>query len=128
MNINRTRTLANISDRAARITEDYRLVWNRHEQAFYVTHKTDRTRRYLVTTCSCACPSYKNYGDCKHRIGLPALLQVEIARYQLLGFAADLKRTRDFLAEVELAEYAEQIAMLESCEDTRFGCDPYAEF
>lgn len=117
-NINEARTLANIADRAARITEDYRLVWNRREGAFFVAHKTDRARRYAVTAEKCSCPSTSNYGNCKHHIGLPALIEVEIARYKLLGFAEDLARVEAFAEEVENAAMWSNPAYLAEMERT----------
>lgn len=100
-NINIARTLANINDRAAKITEEYRLIWNRHEGAWYVAHKQDRSRRYPVTADSCTCLSAAHYSECKHVLGLPALIEVEIARYTLLGFADHLMRVETFRDELE---------------------------
>ena len=101
MNINEAAALARINARAQRITEDYRLIWNRHEGAFFAAHKTDRARRYEVTAETCTCPSTVHYGHCKHFIGLSALIKVEIARYKLLGFAEDLARFEAFRDELE---------------------------
>jgi len=127
VNLNRERTLANIADRALRICEDYRLIWNRHEEAFFVAHKTDRARRYQVTPKTCACPAFEEYGTCKHYLGLHSLASVEDQRYTLLGFPSDRERIREFIAELELAPYAHQLALLDDCEDEVHGCDPYAE-
>ena len=38
-NLDRARLEASIADRAQRITEDYRLVWNRFDKVFEVAHK-----------------------------------------------------------------------------------------
>jgi hypothetical protein len=113
MTINQALTSANINTRAQRITEEYRLLWNRHEQAFYVAHKTDRARRYKVTANTCCCPSVTHYGQCKHFLGLPALIEVEIARYKLLGFAEDLARVEAFQAELENAAQWNDAAHIE---------------
>jgi hypothetical protein len=103
-NINRALTLANINDRAQRITEDYRLIWNRFEGAFFVAHKEDRARCYKVTAEKCDCPAAAHYGTCKHYLGLPALIEVEIKRYTLLGFKADRERMETFRDALENAQ------------------------
>ena len=103
MNINAARTLANIADRASRITEDYRLIWNRSEKSWFVAHKTDRARRYKITADSCTCLSTQHFGECKHYLGLPALIAVEIARYKLLDFPECLARVEAFAEAVEVA-------------------------
>lgn len=100
-NASEAAALARIADRAAKITDDYRLIWNRHENCFMVAHKDDRTRRYTVDVTRCSCPSYAKTRCCKHHLGLADLARVEINRYKLLDFPADLERTEAFLAELE---------------------------
>ncbi len=116
MNINIARTLANINDRAQRITEEYRLIWNRHEGAFFVAHKTDRSRRYQVDVHSCACPSFVHHGDCKHHIGLAALVEVEINRYTILGFQEDRRRMLQLQAELQFEEQCKDPAFVDFVE------------
>lgn len=101
-NVNQARTLANIAERAKRITEEYRLIWNRHERCFYVAHNTDRARRYSVTSYSCACISAAKHGECKHFLGLPELARAEIKRYTLLGWQEDRERMEEFLGAIEM--------------------------
>jgi hypothetical protein len=100
-NASEAAALVRIADRAATITNDYRLIWNRHDRCFMVAHKDDRTRRYRVTARACSCPSFAKYDTCKHFIGLADLVNVEIDRYRLLGFADDLGRMEAFLADIE---------------------------
>ena len=122
-NASEAAALARIADRAATITNDYRLIWNRHEGCFMVAHKDDRTRRYTVTVRTCSCPSFAKNDTCKHQIGLADLCKVEIDRYTLLGFNEDRERMGRFMDDLEsemmwadeayLAEMVERFAPAE---------------
>jgi hypothetical protein len=98
--IARARTLANINERAKRITDDYRLIWNRHEGCYMVAHKSDRARRYKISARGCSCPSRANYGTCKHWQGLKELATIEINRFRWLGWSEDLRRLEAFITEI----------------------------
>lgn len=96
MDINTARTLANIQNRADAITADYHCTIL--SDCILVTRNDDTLRSYIVKDGDCNCPAHLKYGQCKHSLGLPALVEAEIARLREMLTVHDWATYRNAIA------------------------------